>query len=96
MEETDPGISKTFGICFYDGIKVDCKDLFDVTYWAMTRCYTLRASQLTPASATTSLRLIVNVNQPGYVVQRQKSAGVKVSVCLTLSLPQSVYFPVLV
>ena len=54
---------------------------------------TLRASQLTPASATTSLRLIVNVNQPGYVVQRRKSAGVKVFVCLTPSLPQPVKFP---
>ena len=74
LEETDPCINEMFGICFYDEAKLDCADLFDVTHWAMTRCYTLRASQLSHASATTSLRVIVNVNQPGYVVQRYKSA----------------------
>ena len=61
LEETDPCINEMFGICFYDEAKLDCADLFDVTHWAMTRCYTLRASQLFHASATTSLRVIVNV-----------------------------------
>ena len=62
LEETDPDINELFGICYYDGAKLDCADLFDVTLWDMTRCYTLRASHLSHASATTSLRDIVNVN----------------------------------
>ncbi|KAL8607256.1 hypothetical protein ACOMHN_047587 [Nucella lapillus] len=42
----------------------------------MTRCFTLNVSRLEPASATTSLRLVMNVNQLGYVMQEDKSVGV--------------------
>ena len=68
------GYQQNVRYLLYVEAKLDCADLFGVTHWAMTRCYTLRASQLSHASATTSLRVIVNVNQPGYVVQRYKSA----------------------
>ena len=81
------GYQQNVRYLLYVEAKLDCADLFGVTHWAMTRCYTLRASQLSHASATTSLRDIVNVNQPGYVVQHYKSAGVKVAWLFLFRLP---------
>ncbi|XP_076468401.1 acid-sensing ion channel 1-like [Babylonia areolata] len=80
LEQTDPGVNETIRACFYDGGIRNCDELFDVTYWSLTRCLTLDVSKIKPASGTTNLRVVVNVNEAGYVVQEDKSVGVKLFV----------------
>ena len=57
---------------------LNCEEILEATHWSMTRCYTLRTDKLHLASAVTSLQLVINIMQQGYVVQADKSAGVKV------------------
>jgi hypothetical protein len=78
LEDTDPGINDFMRACFYDDRVRDCNELFYVTYWSMKRCYTLNVSTLDEATATTSLQIVIDVNQDGYVLQSDKSIGVKV------------------
>lgn len=77
LDDTAPPFNDMFQVCEYDEETRNCSDSFYIRYWGMTRCYTLDLTKLEPATYRTSLRVIININQDGYVVHRDKAAGVK-------------------
>lgn len=77
LDATTPPFNDMFRVCEYDEETRNCSESFYVRYWGMTRCYTLDLTKLEPATYRTSLRVIININQNGYVVHRDKAAGVK-------------------